>query len=44
MVLDALERVLAGGGPPPRLRVEHAQILTPADIPRFSRLGVVPSM
>jgi predicted amidohydrolase YtcJ len=24
--------------------VEHAQILTPADIPRFRRLGVVPSM
>ena len=44
MVLDVFERVLASGGPPPRLRVEHAQILTPADIPRFARLGVVPSM
>ena len=32
------------GGPGPRLRVEHAQILAPADIPRFARLGVVPSM
>ena len=31
-------------GPRPRLRVEHAQILAPADIPRFARLGVVPSM
>ncbi len=44
MVLDVFERVIANGGPPPRLRVEHAQILTPADIPRFARLGVVPSM
>ena len=28
----------------PRWRVEHAQILNPADIPRFARLGVIPSM
>jgi predicted amidohydrolase YtcJ len=27
-----------------RLRVEHAQILTEADIPRFRALGVLPSM
>jgi predicted amidohydrolase YtcJ len=34
------------GATPParRLRVEHAQILRPADVPRFSRLGVLPSM
>ena len=47
MVLDVFERVRTGravGGPPSRLRVEHAQILTPADVPRFARLGVVPSM
>jgi predicted amidohydrolase YtcJ len=44
LVLDVFERVLADGGPRPRLRVEHAQILAPADIPRFARLGVVPSM
>jgi len=44
MVLDVFERVRAGGSPRSRLRVEHAQILTPADIPRFARLGVVPSM
>jgi len=44
MVLDVFERVRAAGGAPSRLRVEHAQILTPADIPRFARLGVVPSM
>jgi hypothetical protein len=28
----------------PRWRVEHAQILTAADIPRFAKLGVIPSM
>jgi predicted amidohydrolase YtcJ len=39
-----VEQVRAAGGPHPRLRVEHAQILAPADIPRFARLGVVPSM
>jgi predicted amidohydrolase YtcJ len=44
LVLDVFEEVLAGAGPRPRLRVEHAQILAPADIPRFARLGVVPSM
>lgn len=29
---------------PPRWRVEHAQIIAPADIPRFAKLGVIPSM
>jgi predicted amidohydrolase YtcJ len=28
----------------PRWRVEHAQIINPSDIPRFARLGVIPSM
>ena len=28
----------------PRWRVEHAQILDRADLPRFKRLGVIPSM
>src|SRR4029453_6658784 len=28
----------------PRWRVEHAQIVDPADIPRFKKLGVIPSM
>jgi predicted amidohydrolase YtcJ len=28
----------------PRWRVEHAQILDPADLPRFARLGVIASM
>jgi predicted amidohydrolase YtcJ len=49
--LDARAPALGARGagrdaPPPerRLRVEHAQVLTAADIPRFSRLGVLPSM
>jgi predicted amidohydrolase YtcJ len=28
----------------PRWRVEHAQIVDPTDIPRFAKLGVIPSM
>lgn len=28
----------------PRFRIEHAQIVEPADIPRFKELGVIPSM
>lgn len=28
----------------PRLRIEHAQVLAPDDIPRFARLGVISSM
>ena len=28
----------------PRLRVEHAQVLAPEDIPRFAKLGVIASM
>ena len=27
-----------------RFRIEHAQLLTPQDIPRFAQLGVIPSM
>jgi predicted amidohydrolase YtcJ len=30
--------------PEPRWRVEHAQIVDPADILRFAKLGVIPSM
>ncbi|HEX2440771.1 MAG TPA: amidohydrolase [Methylomirabilota bacterium] len=45
LVLDAFERALARTPRPDhRLRVEHAQILTDRDVPRFARLGVVPSM
>jgi predicted amidohydrolase YtcJ len=28
----------------PRWRIEHAQIISPTDIPRFARLDVIPSM
>jgi len=28
----------------PRWRVEHAQIVNPIDIPRFAKLGIIPSM
>jgi len=34
--------VLAGF--PPRNRIEHAQVVDPADIPRFKELGVIASM
>jgi predicted amidohydrolase YtcJ len=45
LVLDTFEEVL-GDGPRPdhRFRIEHAQILTDADIPRFAALAVLPSM
>ena len=41
LALDAMEKIGVAGR---RFRVEHAQILTPADIPRFAQLGVIPSM
>ena len=28
----------------PRWRIEHSQIVSPVDIPRFAKLGVIPSM
>lgn len=40
--LDAYQE--AGVGPAHRFRIEHAQVLNPADVPRFKTLGVVPSM
>jgi predicted amidohydrolase YtcJ len=44
-VLDLFERVAASNGPRDRrFRIEHAQHLRPADIPRFAALGVVASM
>ena len=44
-VLDAYERAFAGrDGATLRFRVEHAQVLAPSDVPRFQRLGVLPSM
>ena len=45
MVLDSMERALAEvGADDARLRIEHAQILHPDDVPRFAELGVIPSM
>lgn len=45
MVLDAFEKALtARPTADHRFRVEHAQILNFADIPRFAELGVIPSM
>jgi hypothetical protein len=41
LALDAMEKVGVAGR---RFRVEHAQILTADDLPRFARLGVIPSM
>jgi predicted amidohydrolase YtcJ len=45
-VLDVYERVLGprAAGLDLRWRIEHAQHLDPADIPRFARLGVIASM
>jgi predicted amidohydrolase YtcJ len=31
-------------GLPPRNRIEHAQVVDPADIPRFKKLGIIASM
>ena len=44
MALDAFERAQDGESSPLRNRVEHAQIITLDDIPRFSELGVIASM
>src|SRR5262249_21251037 len=46
LTLDTFERALAArpGARRQRLRVEHAQILAEADIPRFRALSVLPSM
>ena len=45
-MLDAYEKALAEHPEvkDPRFRVEHAQVLDAADIPRFGRLGVLASM
>jgi predicted amidohydrolase YtcJ len=45
IVLDAYEAALAGQPTTDhRFRIEHAQILNFADIPRFAKLGVIPAM
>jgi hypothetical protein len=49
-ILDLYEKAMAAVPPEqrkirePRWRVEHAQIVNPVDIPRFAKLGVIPSM
>jgi predicted amidohydrolase YtcJ len=50
IMLDLYERAFAAvpvgqrAVAEPQWRIEHAQILSPADIPRFARLGVIASM
>jgi hypothetical protein len=50
ITLDLYEKAMAAVPPgerkirEPRWRIEHAQIVNPADIPRFAKLGVIPSM
>ncbi len=50
MILDLYEAAFKAAPPnerkigEPRWRVEHAQIVDLADIPRFAKLGVIPSM
>ena len=46
MVLDQFEKAFAEHPEvkDPRFRIEHAQILDAADVPRFARLGVIASM
>lgn len=43
-VLDVVERLQVATKSPLRVRIEHAQVLSPNDIARFGRLGVVPVM
>jgi predicted amidohydrolase YtcJ len=49
-ILDEYEKALAAVPPDqrkiadPRWRVEHSQIMNPLDIPRFKKLGIIPSM
>jgi len=45
VVLDAFESALRTAPKPDhRFRIEHAQVLSAEDIPRFAKLGVIPSM
>ena len=45
VALDAIQGALARvPRADHRFRIEHAQVISAADIPRFSRLGVIPSM
>lgn len=46
MVLDAFEAALrhTGANSDVRPRIEHAQVISPRDIPRFAQLGVIASV
>src|SRR4029079_18709586 len=45
MHLDVYERVANANGPRDRrFRIEHAQHIAPADLPRFAKLGVIASV
>ena len=50
VILDLYENAMKAVPPDqrkirePRWRVEHAQILTPQDLPRFAKLGIIASM
>jgi predicted amidohydrolase YtcJ len=50
LILDLYEKAFKAVPPDerkihePRWRIEHAQIVDPDDIPRFAKLGVIPSM
>ena len=44
MALDAFEKAQGGKISPLRNRIEHSQIITLDDIPRFAELGVIASM
>lgn len=45
MVLDAYEKSAVANGPRDRrFRIEHIESVSPADIPRFGKLGVIASM
>ncbi len=45
MQLDLFERVTEENGPRDRrFRIEHAQHIAPADLPRFAALDIIPSM
>lgn len=44
LVLDAYEKILGENIAKYRWRIEHAQVLSPSDIPRFGKLGVIASM
>jgi predicted amidohydrolase YtcJ len=43
-VIDLFSRLVADGAPPDRLRLEHASVLTAADVARLGRLGVIASV